>query len=155
MPCFPQENSRHASNKFSNEIISSKLRLKHPIWLPPPNGLNELPILKKLTDAYKLWHTAFRHLPRLSRFTLGAKVDAIFCEVIEHILTAGYAARENKILWLQRASIKLDSLKYFLKLAWELKALNTGCFSEISHKLVEVGKDLGGWLKDLKKQTPT
>jgi hypothetical protein len=36
-----------------------------------------LPVLRDLTDAYKLWHGFLPHLPRLSRYTLCAKIDAL------------------------------------------------------------------------------
>ena len=50
---------------------------------------------------------------------------------------------------IQKASIKLDNLKYFLQLAWELKAIDNKKFTDLSIPLVEAGKMLGGWQKQL------
>jgi len=55
---------------------------------------------------------------------------------------------------VQRASIKLDGVKFFLQIAWELKAIDNKKFSAISVPLAEVGKMLGGWQKQLIKETP-
>ncbi len=54
------------------------------------------------------------HLPRDTRYTLGAKVDTLFIELLAGMLTAKYAQREEKISILRTISIKLDHLKYFI-----------------------------------------
>ena len=79
----------------------------------------------------------------------------LFTDVIELILTAGFAARASKLPIIQKASIKLDTLKYFLQIAWELKILDNKKYIEISTPLVEAGKMLGGWQRQLIKEAPT
>lgn len=95
-----------------------------------------------------------QHFPRLSRYTLGAKIDALFIETIELILQAGYSGREHKLAIVLRACTKLDALKYFLHIAWELKVLDTKKYARIAEPLTEVGRMLGGWKKQLQNQTP-
>jgi hypothetical protein len=121
---------------------------------PPPNAIlstTNLPILQKTADAYKLWHNCLPHIPRLVKYSLGEKINVLFCDCIELILQAGFTAKENKLAIIQRASVKLDSLKFFLQLAWEMKALDNKKFASLSAPLVEVGKMLGGWQKQLQK----
>jgi len=113
-----------------------------------------LPVLQKVTDAYKLWHNYLPHLPKLVKYSLAEKINVLFTDVIELILTAGFTSREYKPTLIQKASIKLDTLKYFSQLAWELKALDNKQFAAISALLVEAGKMLGGWLKQQAKETP-
>ena len=113
-----------------------------------------LPILQKTTTAYKLWHSFLPHIPRLSRYTLGAKIDTLFAEIVELILQAGYSSRDRKIETVNRASIKFDALKFFLQVAWEMKVLDNKKYAQLSMLLAEIGRMLGGWLKDLKKETP-
>lgn len=121
----------------------------------PPNGnFGNLPVLQKITDAYKLWHGYLPHLPKLVKYSLAEKINVLFTDVIELILTAGFTAREYKPALVQKASIKLDTLKYFMQLAWELKALDNKQFSVIAAPLAEAGKMLGGWQKQLVKETP-
>lgn len=100
-----------------------------------------------MTDTYKLWHGFLPHFPRLSRYTLGAKIDALFTDLIELTLLAGYASRERKAAIVQDASAKLDSLKFFLQLGWELKALDHKKYAALSAPLTEAGRMLGGWRK--------
>lgn len=122
---------------------------------PPPNGnFINLPVLQKITDAYKLWHGLLPHIPKLTKYSFGEKINVLFTDLIELILTAGFASKEHKSPVIQKASIKLDTLKYFIQLVWELKSLDNKQFAEISTPLVEAGKMLGGWQKQLTKQTP-
>ena len=136
--------------------LQSKILNLH-LCNPPPYGTlstNNLPILQKVTEAYKLWHNTLPHIPRLTRYSLGEKINNLFIELSELILTAAYTSKEHKATIVQRASVKLDSLKFFLQIAWELKALDNKKFAGLSQPLVEVGKMLGGWQKQLLKETP-
>ena len=117
-------------------------------------SVNNLPILQKIVQAYKLWHNTLPHIPRLTRYSLGEKINDLFIELSELILTASYTAKEQKWPIIQRASVRLDTLKFFLQIGWELKALDNKKFAELSQPLVEIGKMLGGWQKQAVKQTP-
>jgi len=48
----------------------------------------------------------------------------------------------------------IDVLKFFLQVAWEIKALDNKKFIELSEKLIEIGRMLGGWNKQLLEETP-
>ena len=67
---------------------------------------------------------------------------------------AGYAARDKKAEIIRRLSVKFDALKFFLKLLWEMKALDTKKYSAISSIINEIGKMVGGWMKQIKTETP-
>lgn len=88
-----------------------------------------------------------RQIEKLSRYTLGTKIDTLFTDTLELILYAAYANRTQKFLAVQKASTKLDALKYFLQITWQLKALDHKTYARISAPLEEIGKMLGGWLK--------
>ena len=107
----------------------------------------DLPIITKLSSAYKLWHGFLVHLPRLTRFSLGSKIDSYFVDCLELALLAGYASRQGKSDYIRKLSAKLDSLKFFLKILWELKALDNKKYINLSTQLAEIGKMIGGWLK--------
>ncbi len=110
-----------------------------------------MPILAKLSDAYKIWHGFIGRLPRLSKFTLGTKIDNLFTDCLELALLAGYAGRGEKLIAIQKLSAKLDALKFFLKIAWELQVLNTTQYTAVSTPIAATGKMIGGWLNMLKK----
>ena len=98
-----------------------------------------------MIDVYKIWHAHYSNFPRLSKFSLGAKIDALFTDLIELIFLAGYAGADQKYTFVVRASTKLDLLKFFMQVAWEIKCLNHKQYAALSVPLNEIGKMIGGW----------
>jgi hypothetical protein len=94
-------------------------------------------------------------MPKVSRYTLGTKIDTHFIETTELILLAGYASREQKAALLRQASSKFDMLKFFLQIAWELKVIDSKRYITLARPLVEIGKMIGGWRKQLTNEAPT
>jgi len=110
-------------------------------------------VLQKLVDAYKLWHQFLPHFPKTSRYSLGSKIDYLFLETTESIIMASYSTIKEKIPFVRKASTKLDLLKFFLQIAWEIKALDSKKYIALSEYLQEVGRMLGGWTNQLLKKT--
>lgn len=114
-----------------------------------------MPILERLIETYKIWHSYVRRFPKDLRYTLGGKIDSLFIETLEAIFMASSLGPQQKLPFLQTASVKLDLLKFFLQIAWESKALDNTKYIKLSEQLVEVGRQLGGWQKQIIiKQNP-
>jgi len=105
-----------------------------------------------LIRAYKTWHEFLPHIPKDARYTLGTKIDSSLIETIEATLIASFLAKEKKSPYVQRAATKLDLAKFFLQVAWEIKALDNKKYAIISEQLAEVGRMLGGWLRQITSQ---
>ena len=84
----------------------------------------------------------------------GEKITTLAIELTELLLIAGYSERSQKLLLIQKASMKLDLLKYFLQTAFELKAIDAKTLAEIAVPIADVGRMLGGWQKQFMKQAP-
>ena len=117
----------------------------------PPRGLPE--VILKEKDCYRLWRLLLRDFPKVERLGVGTKIEQIFLIVLELTFTAAYLPPEQKIVLLSKTISKLDVLKFFTQLAWEEKLLATEKYVEISLKLEEIGKMLGGWKKGLINKT--
>lgn len=115
--------------------------------LPTSHNNSDIPILAKLGEAYKSWHLYIQHVPKITRFTLGAKINNLFTECIDLALLASHQPREKKAETIELLNNTFDSLKFFLKLLWEVKAINTNVFTQISTQLAEIGRMIGGWMK--------
>ena len=70
--------------------------------------------------------------------------------MIEFIIRGGHSDKTIKLISLNNASTKLDFLKFFLQLAWEIKTLDNKKYIALSEKLNEIGKMLGGWIRSEK-----
>jgi hypothetical protein len=121
---------------------------------PPAKITSNLPVLQKVVDVYKIWHAHYSNFPRLSKFSLGAKIDSQFTDLIELIFLAGYAGADQKYTFVVRASTKLDLLKFFMQAAWEVKCLDQRKYAALAVPLNEIGKDIGSWQKFLQTKQP-
>ena len=67
--------------------------------------------------------------------------------MIENIFIAQHKSKEQKLIYLNKSSEKLDLLKFLFQISWEIKALDNKKYIALSQKLNEIGKMLGGWIK--------
>lgn len=114
--------------------------------------VSSTPIMGHLVSIYKLWHEFTPNLPKTARYSLGIKTDSLFAEAIESIFSASYAMKEEKLAYLRQASSKIDLLKFFLQILWEIKALDNKRYLLFSEKLQEIGRMLGGWQRQVFRQ---
>ncbi len=87
-------------------------------------------------------------MDKISRFSIGLKIDSFFVQTIENLFTASYKTEERKTIYLNKASDVFDLLKFMLQIAWEIKALDNKKYIVLSQVLIEIGKMLGGWQKN-------
>ncbi|MEK7501044.1 MAG: four helix bundle protein [Patescibacteria group bacterium] len=80
---------------------------------------------------------------------MGSKIDSLFIDTMELVFTASYLSKELKRPLVQKAGAKLDLLKLFLQISWEIKALDNKKYLALSEKLDEIGRMLGGWQRQL------
>ena len=100
-----------------------------------------------------LWHTYHAELPKLHRYSLGARIDELFIENIEAVSAAAFLSREAKLPYVRLATRKVDTLKLLLMVLWETKSLDTKKYIALSEVMDEVGKMLGGWNGQLTKNS--
>ena len=67
---------------------------------------------------------------------------------------ASYQSKSDKLPTILVAVRKTDLLKFFLRIAWELRALDDKKYVLISEKTDELGRMIGGWKKGLESKTP-
>ncbi len=84
-------------------------------------------------------------MPKTHRYSLGVKIDKFFIDIIETVSVAGFLSKEEKQPWVRLAIRKTDVLKVLLMILWETKSLNDQKYIDLSLKIEEFGKDLGGW----------
>ena len=109
-----------------------------------PNA--ELLILKKSMDFTKwlLNHTG--RFPRSHRFSFAVRMENAILEFVEYLATANM--RRNKVPLLRQADESLTRLRLLLRLSYEMRFINFKSYSFGSENLVELGKMLGGWMKN-------
>lgn len=108
--------------------------------------------MKSVKTVYILWFEYYKNLNKTHRHTLGQKIDNLFVEIIEAIAVATFLDKTEKQPWVKFAIRKLDTIKILLMVLWETKSLDNKKYIHISKPLDEIGKMLGGWNGQLRKQ---
>lgn len=97
---------------------------------------------------YVEWHGILTHrVPKLLRYSLGARIDELFAEILEAIALAQFSSYQDKGIHLERAIAKNDTLKFMLYVLYELKGIDEKRCMSLAAKAEEVGRMLYGWKK--------
>ncbi len=86
---------------------------------------------------------------RNSRYTIGARIENKFLDLLELSYLAYFSAKDKKAEKISDCVLLLDTLKFLVSVAWEAKIIPNKKYEEIAIKLDEVGKMFGGWKKNL------
>ena len=153
---LPRTNRSHAENRFLVDIICSKrlCRIPSPVTTPPQGiskaerELFDVPVVHILTDLYLFWTEVQSRFPKTKRYSLGNRCDKILLQVLENTLRAAHGSGPQKISCLEEAGGNLDVAKVLFRVAKDAKCIKHDEYLTIQSKLQEVGKMIGGWLKN-------
>ena len=70
--------------------------------------------------------------------------------MIKDLLTVNHLSGTEKLSLLNKISVKVDLLRVFIRLAHETKAINSKRYISLQEILDEIGRMLGGWIKNVK-----
>lgn len=110
---------------------------------------NDAPILKKTVDLYKEFYGYLKLFPKKDQYLLGKRCEDAILEFMQLILLAVSLPKEEKRQTLVTANGKFDQLKVLLRVARELKMIDTKKYLSLQEKIQEIGRMLGGWLRSL------
>jgi hypothetical protein len=83
--------------------------------------------------------------PRSQKFTLGDRIQATGLDVLEALIEATYSRDRHPPL--SRANLGLEKLRFFFRLAFELKILDGRRFEHAARNIDDIGRLVGGWAK--------
>ena len=83
--------------------------------------------------------------PRSQKFVLGDRIENLLLDLLELLIDAAYSRK--KVSLLRSANLKLEKLRYLMRLSKDLKLINMKGY-ELSARAIEgIGASIGGWLK--------
>jgi hypothetical protein len=85
------------------------------------------------------------NFPRAHRFTVGERLTAHGLDLLTSLVEAGYARQKGELL--EQASRKVNSTRYLLRMAKDLKLMSIEAYGFSADKLDEIGRMVGGWSK--------
>ena len=117
---------------------------------PRPQKLSGISV--KLLEAYVYWQNNTKHIPKMLRHSMGVRIDTLFAEIVELTYITMFTTLDKRLIFINKANLKNDLLKFMLNALFELKGIKEDVFIEISLKMEEVGRLLYGWKNLVERQ---
>lgn len=109
---------------------------------------HQTPLFQAVYKLYVAWHIRCETIPKKDRFTIGQKTESLLLEVLTLVVTA-YHTKEASLKkeTLFRANTSLECAKITIRLAKDVKALEQCWYVDYEGRLQEIGKMMGGWMR--------
>lgn len=105
----------------------------------------EVDAITRLYD-FMLWLIPkIEKFPRSQRFVLGDRIEIAALEILELLIEAAYTRKKAALL--RRANLKLEKLRYLIRLSKDLKLINIKSYQFAAETMGAAGRSIGGWLK--------
>jgi hypothetical protein len=117
-----------------------------------PQKLSGIPL--NLLEAYVFWQSNTKHIPKILRHSMGVRIDSLFAEIVELVSTAIFTSVDKKMPFVNKANTRNDVLKFMLNAIFELKGIKEDVYTEISHRMEEIGRQLYGWKMRIESENP-
>lgn len=63
-------------------------------------------------------------------------------------------ANKSKLLILKKCDLKAKTVRLLVRMAYEIKAIDQRKYLLLEEKLLEIGRMIGGWLKQINTPEP-
>ena len=112
---------------------------------PERAGAQAASIFGECYELILLLYQYVRGFPKSQKFVLGQRMEATGVDLLARIIEANMERRKGPKL--KQASVELEKLRIFARLAKDLAFLDFKKYEVLSAKVDTVGRMLGGWTK--------
>jgi hypothetical protein len=110
----------------------------------------EIDALTKLYD-FILWMIPkLVKYPRSHKFLLADRIENLLLDILDLLIEAAYSRKKDELL--RAANLKLEKLRYLIRLSKDLRFLNIKSYEFSSNAINSIGNSIGGWLKYTKRE---
>jgi len=106
-----------------------------------------------ITKTYDLLKWTIPHLkkfPHDQRFLLGHRIEDHLLDILELLLSANYS--KEKLDFLKKTNLRLEVLRFLFRLSFDMEYLSKKGYEYASVHLNEVGRMVGGWIRQQKSK---
>jgi four helix bundle protein len=119
-----------------------------------PNA-KELVIFTQTYDLLTWLLPQCERFPKSQRFVVTRRLQDAALDFQEAIFEANARSSTQRLEYLQAADAHLNKLRLYLRLSRQWNWLSSGQYEHVSCMVTDVGKLLGGWMKQTKSATRT
>ena len=126
---------------------------------PPPDvpdhifGTDEkFSLLHNWSELYIRIHAALKQFPKRDTHGIGRRIEETALNMLEYLILASKKDDEQRINLLEKLDRELVKEKILVRLSNRIKAMSDSSYIDIEKRTIEIGKMIGGWIKDEKKK---
>jgi four helix bundle protein len=117
-----------------------------------PNA-KELVIFTQTYDLLTWLLPQCERFPKSQRFVVTQRLQDAVLDFQEAIFEANARSSAQRLEYLQSADAHLNKLRLYLRLSRQWNWLSSGQYEHVSRMVTDVGKLLGGWMKQTRSTT--
>ncbi len=106
---------------------------------------SDLPVFVKWMDFLEWLLPVTEKFPKRVRFTFCDRINNLALDIVEDLVEARYSPDKRE--HLRHANLRLEKLRVLLRLSHTLRYLDYKRYEHAMKAINEVGRMLGGWLK--------
>jgi four helix bundle protein len=106
---------------------------------------DDLPIITQWIAFLEWLLPAVEKFPKRVRFTFADRINNLALDIVENLVEARYSSEKRAILL--GVNLKLEKLRVLLRLCHRLHYLPHQSYEYSTRQLNEIGRMLGGWIK--------
>jgi hypothetical protein len=110
---------------------------------------NEMLIFTKWVDFLEWLLPALDKFPKKVRFTFTQRIENLALDIVEDLVEARYTTNRKAIL--KRANLRLEKLRVLTRISQKMRYLSNESYRYGAKSIDEVGRMLGGWMKQQKQ----
>jgi hypothetical protein len=110
----------------------------------------EIDAITKLYDYLLYIIPVLEKFPRSQKFLIGDRIETLLLDTLELLINAAYSKR--KYGTLKTVNLKLETLRYLLRLSKDLKLITPKGYEFSARAVNDIGVSVGGWLKYAKRE---
>ena len=112
---------------------------------------DEMVVFTRMFDLLAWLVPRSESFPRVHRHTTTARLLAAAFDSQEALLAARARRGRARLDALREADAALDRLRLYLRLAHQWRWLSDGQYAHVSTRVAEIGRLLGGWLRQTRR----
>lgn len=125
--------------------------------LKKSNEFQHPPLYIALMKLYKQYYQKHQHLPKLFRISTGERILEEITDSMKIVVISNFYKKErDKRGYIQTLLMelrgKIELLKAYILLGWEMKFFSDGYTGELQERLEEISKQCYAWQAFIEKQ---
>jgi len=111
--------------------------------------MSGIPVVEKFKKLICWMLPKISKFPKDQRFLLADRIVLLMFDILEKLLEAVYTKKEQKQKVLNEINLKVEKLRYFVRISYDVKYVNLKSYDYFSSQILEAGKMIGGWRRSL------